>query len=146
MEGMGMRSRDSRFAHIHPSLLLFLRRLRCIIVMDSLTNSLLTMRREDIGNVLVKVSHGKESTTWLVASWKLNVGTMQPGIQSTQITMAFTLYRDCSREFVPYLEQLVFAFLPLRAYGLKFIFQEYFTLRSPREEVNADSDSAWNQW
>ena len=47
-----------------------------IIVMDSLTNYLMIMQREDIGNVPVKVSHGKESTTWLVVSWKLNVGTM----------------------------------------------------------------------
>ena len=63
-----------------------------IIVMDSsLTNSLMIMRREDIGNVPVKVSHGKESTTWLVVSWKLNVSTMQHGIQSTKIAMAFTL-------------------------------------------------------
>ena len=60
-----------------------------IIVMDSLTNSLMIMQREDIGNVPVKVSHGKESTTWLVVSWKLNVGTMQHGIQ--RIAMAFTL-------------------------------------------------------
>ena len=86
-----MRSRASKFADLYPSLLLFLHRLCCIIVMDSLTNSLLIMRREVIGNGLIKVSHGKESTTWLVASWKLNVGTMQPGIQSTIIAMAFTL-------------------------------------------------------
>ena len=61
MEGIGMRSLASNFADLHPSLLLFLCHLRCIIVMDSLTNSLMIMRREDIGNVPVKVSHGKES-------------------------------------------------------------------------------------
>ena len=59
--------------------------------MDSLTNYLMIMQREDIGNVLLKVSHGKESTTWLVASRKLNFGTMQLGIQSTKIAMTFTL-------------------------------------------------------
>ena len=91
MEGIGIRSPASNFADLHPSLFLFLRRLRCIIVMDSLTNSLMIMRREDIGNVPVKVSHGKERTTWLVVSWKLNVGTMQHGIQSTKIAMALTL-------------------------------------------------------
>ena len=80
-----------KFCRSSPSLLLFLCRLRCIIVMDSLTNSLMIMRIEDIGNVLVKVSHGKESTTWLVVSWKLNVGIMQHGIQSIKIAMAFTL-------------------------------------------------------
>ena len=91
MEGTGMRSLASNFADLHPSLLLFLRRLRCIIVMNSLTNYLMIMRREDIGNGLVKVSHGKEIITWLVVSWKLNVCTIRPGIQSTKIAMAFTL-------------------------------------------------------
>ena len=91
MEGTGMRSMASNFVYFHPSLLLFLHHLHCIIVMDSLTNYLMIMRREDIGNVSVKVSHGKERTTWLVVSWKLNVGTMQHGIQSTKIDMAFTL-------------------------------------------------------
>ena len=55
-----------------------------IIVVDSLTNSFMIMQREDIGNVPVKVSHGKESATWLVVSWKLNVSTMQHGIQGTK--------------------------------------------------------------
>ena len=110
-----------------------------------MTNSLMIMRRKDIGNGLVKVLHGKESTTWLVESQNMDVGTMQPGIQSTNIAMAFTLRQDSGGEFVPYLEhQPVFAFLPLRTYGLKFILQGDFILPSSREEV--DGDSAWNQW
>nr|GFD14301.1 histidine kinase-, DNA gyrase B-, and HSP90-like ATPase family protein [Tanacetum cinerariifolium] len=40
--------------------------------------------------------------------------------------------------------QPVFAFLPLRNYGLKFIIQADFILPSSREEV--DGDSPWNQW
>ncbi len=40
--------------------------------------------------------------------------------------------------------QQVFAFLPLRSYGFRFIVQGDFDLPSSREDVN--SDSAWNQW
>ena len=40
--------------------------------------------------------------------------------------------------------QQVFAFLPLRSYGFRFIVQGDFDLPSSREDVNADS--AWNQW
>ncbi|KAI7727539.1 hypothetical protein M8C21_003843 [Ambrosia artemisiifolia] len=47
--------------------------------------------------------------------------------------------------YIPKLEhQPVFAFLPLRNYGLKFIIQADFVLPSSREEV--DGDSPWNQW
>ena len=40
--------------------------------------------------------------------------------------------------------QQVFAFLPLRSYGFRFIVQGDFDLPSSREDVN--TDSAWNQW
>lgn len=40
--------------------------------------------------------------------------------------------------------QQVFAFLPLRSYGFRFIVQGDFDLPSSREDVN--SDSPWNQW
>lgn len=41
-------------------------------------------------------------------------------------------------------QQQVFAFLPLRSYGFRFILQGDFDLPSSREDVN--SDSPWNQW
>ena len=41
-------------------------------------------------------------------------------------------------------QQHVFAFLPLRSYGFRFILQGDFDLPSSREDVN--SDSPWNQW
>ncbi|KAH9288605.1 hypothetical protein KI387_032722, partial [Taxus chinensis] len=144
-EGTGMRSCASKFVDLHPSLLLFLHRIRRIIVRDSLTNSLKIMRREDMGNGLLNVSHGKEKTTWLMASRKLNAGSLRPGVQTTEIAMAFALCEDQSGGYGPCLEQQpVFAFLPLRAYGFKFILQGDFILPSSREEVV--EDNAWNQW
>ena len=41
-------------------------------------------------------------------------------------------------------QQQVFAFLPLRSYGFRFIVQGDFDLPSSREDVN--SDSVWNQF
>ena len=38
----------------------------------------------------------------------------------------------------------MFAFLPLRSYGFRFVVQGDFDLPSSREDVN--TDSAWNQW
>ena len=40
--------------------------------------------------------------------------------------------------------QQVFAFLPLRTFGFRFVVQGDFDLPSAREDVN--SDSPWNQW
>lgn len=52
-------------------------------------------------------------------------------------------YEAQSGEYMPCLEkQPVFAFLPLRSYGLKFILQGDFIFPFSREEVYGDS--AWN--
>ncbi|KAK4732817.1 hypothetical protein R3W88_025805 [Solanum pinnatisectum] len=59
--------------------------------------------------------------------------------------MAFTLQQTLDGSYNAHLnQQPVFAFLPLRKYGLKFILQGDFVLHSSREEV--DGDSPWNQW
>ena len=41
-------------------------------------------------------------------------------------------------------EQPVFAYLPLRSYGFKFIIQADFEVPSSREDI--DKDSVWNQY
>ena len=46
--------------------------------------------------------------------------------------------------FQSLIQQPVFAFLPLRSYGFRFIIQADFDVPSSREDV--DKDSAWNQW
>lgn len=38
----------------------------------------------------------------------------------------------------------MFAYLPLRSYGFRFIIQGDFEVPSSREDV--DSDKSWNQW
>ncbi|OVA05274.1 protein of unknown function DUF3883 [Macleaya cordata] len=144
-EGAGMSSIISMFSDLHPSLLLFLHRLRCIKFKNMLTNDCIVMRRETLGNGIVKVSHGKEKMSWFVASQKLQASVIRPDVQTTEIAIAFTLEELANGEYEPHIvQQPVFAFLPLRTYGLKFILQGDFVLPSSREEV--DGDSAWNQW
>ncbi|XP_077234844.1 histidine kinase-, DNA gyrase B-, and HSP90-like ATPase family protein [Tasmannia lanceolata] len=143
-EGMGMSSIISMFSDLHPSLLLFLHRLQCIKFRNMLNDSLIIIRRETTGDGIVKVSHGKEKMSWLVASQKLQASTIRAHVQTTEIAIAFTL-QESNDVYKPHLQQQpVFAFLPLRTYGLKFILQGDFVLPSSREEV--DGDSAWNQW
>lgn len=133
------------FSDLHPSLLLFLHRLRCIKFMNKVKNTLVNMRREILGNGIVKVTHGQDTMNWLVVSKKLAANHIRPDVETTEIALAFTLEENESREYKPNLSpQPVFAFLPLRHYGLKFILQGDFVLPSSREEV--DGNSAWNQW
>uniref|UniRef100_A0A7N0SZS8 Protein NO VEIN C-terminal domain-containing protein n=1 Tax=Kalanchoe fedtschenkoi TaxID=63787 RepID=A0A7N0SZS8_KALFE len=133
------------FSDLHPSLLLFLHRLRCIKLRNTLDNSLIVMKKEIIGNGIIKVSHGVEEMTWLVVSQQMQANALCGNSKPTEISIAFTLLESAKGFYSPCLnQQPVFAFLPLRTYGLKFIIQGDFVLPSSREGV--DSDSLWNQW
>ncbi|KAA8548392.1 hypothetical protein F0562_000076 [Nyssa sinensis] len=103
------------------------------------------MRKEIVGDGITKVLLGKEEMTWFVASQKLQADVIRPDVQTTEISVAFTLQESDNGAYIPHLDQQpVFSFLPLRKYGLKFIIQGDFVLPSSREEV--DGDSPWNQW
>ncbi|KAJ7955389.1 Histidine kinase/DNA gyrase B [Quillaja saponaria] len=143
-EATTMNSIIAMFSDLHPSLLLFLHRLQCLKLRNMLNDTLIVMRKEVVGDGIIKVSHGKEKMTWFVASQKFSVDSIRFDVQTTEISMAFTL-QESDNGYSPCLEQQpVFAFLPLRTYGLKFILQGDFVLPSSREEV--DGDSPWNQW
>ncbi|XP_010436625.2 PREDICTED: uncharacterized protein LOC104720419 [Camelina sativa] len=136
---------EPMFSDLHPSLLLFLHRLQCIVYRNMLDDSLLVMRKEVVSKNIIKISCGENSMTWFVASEKLKASNLRDGVQTTEISIGFTLdmmedgtYRSCM------IQEPVFAFLPLRTYGLKFIIQGDFILTSSREDV--DEDSPWNQW
>ncbi|KAK3187921.1 hypothetical protein Dsin_027482 [Dipteronia sinensis] len=143
-EGIIINNIIAMFSDLHPSLLLFLHRLQCIVFRNMLNDSLIVMRKEMVGNGIVKVSCGEEKMTWFVASKKLQADVMRSDVQTTEIAIAFTL-QETNGNYRPLLDQQpVFAFLPLRTYGLKFILQGDFVLPSSREEV--DGNSPWNQW
>lgn len=140
-----MNSFKPMFLDLHPSLLLFLHRLHCIRFRDMVSDSFIIMRKQNLGNGIVKVSVGRETMTWFVESQELKADTIRPDVKTTEISVAFTLQESDNEGFIPCLDQQpVFAFLPLRRYGLKFIIQGDFVLPSSREEV--DGDSPWNQW
>ncbi|XP_004292523.1 PREDICTED: uncharacterized protein LOC101312697 [Fragaria vesca subsp. vesca] len=144
-DGSVMKGIINMFSDLHPSILLFLHRLQCIKFRNLLDNSLTVMRKETVGDGIVKVSHGKEIMTWFLISQKLQADFMRSDVQTTEISIAFTLKELENGVYGPDLgQQPAFAFLPLRTYGLKFILQGDFVLPSSREEV--DGDSPWNQW
>ncbi|KAI3830794.1 hypothetical protein MKX03_002882 [Papaver bracteatum] len=90
-EGTSISSFLSMFSDLHPSLLLFLHRLRCIKFKNMLTNECVVLRRETLEDGIVKISHGKEKLSWFVASQKLHGSVLRPDVQTTEISIAFTL-------------------------------------------------------
>ncbi|KAK9699470.1 hypothetical protein RND81_08G175800 [Saponaria officinalis] len=135
----------SMFSDVHPSLLLFLRRLQCVKLRNMLDDSYIVMRKEIAGDGIVRVSFGKEKMTWFVTSTKLHPEINSSSVRMTEISIALMLKETENGVYEPVLQhQPVFAFLPLRTYGLKFILQADFVLPSSREEV--DQDSPWNKW
>ncbi|XP_019264189.1 PREDICTED: uncharacterized protein LOC109241829 [Nicotiana attenuata] len=145
LERSGEENIMSMFADLHPSLLLFLHRLHCIKFRNMLSDSIVVMRKEAVGNGIIKVSFGEEKLTCFVVSQKLRADTIRPDTPTTEISIAFTLQETLDGSYNPQLDQQpVFSYLPLRKYGLKFILQADFVLPSSREEV--DGDSPWNQW
>ncbi|KAH7429492.1 hypothetical protein KP509_09G052400, partial [Ceratopteris richardii] len=136
---------STKFCDIHPSLLLFLRQLCCITIKDDVRGVTRVMQRYILGDGLVKVSDNELISNWLVIKQQLDALVDRPKVEKTEIALAFPLCEISPGEFEACKEQQqVFAFLPLRSYGLRFIVQGDFVLPSSREDL--DTDSPWNQW
>jgi hypothetical protein len=141
----------NRFHDIHPSLLLFLHRLRSITVLNKVDGSTLKMCRKDIGKNVVEIKHNNGLDRWLVTKKLLDASKISKeaksgaDVESTEIALAFPL-QSAKEERTKVLppKQPVFAFLPLRSYGFRFVVQGDFDVPSSREDV--DGDSSWNQW
>uniref|UniRef100_A0A3B4XA39 Wu:fj29h11 n=1 Tax=Seriola lalandi dorsalis TaxID=1841481 RepID=A0A3B4XA39_SERLL len=132
------------FHDVHPSLLLFLHRLRSIIIYNQVR--LMTMTRKDLSHDVLEVEHTEGVERWLVVKTTLEPKKIKENVESTELALAFQLCSDNTGSDIicqPQ-KQPVFAYLPLRSFGLRFIVQGDFDIPSSREDV--DRDSSWNQW
>ncbi|CAI9734952.1 Hypothetical predicted protein [Octopus vulgaris] len=139
------------FNDIHPSLLLFLHRLKKITLRNEIQGTETVMQRYDQEHDIVEITHNGVVDRWFVIKKLLDATKVSAqvksdiDVESTEIALAFPmkLNKSFNAQVLPE-KQPVFAFLPLRSYGLRFIIQGDFDLPSNREAV--DSDSLWNQW
>ncbi|XP_033101248.1 protein NO VEIN-like [Anneissia japonica] len=137
----------NRFDDIQPSLLLFLHRLRSIQVVNQPKASVVEMKRIDHPKSVIEIKHSDGTDFWLVVKEMINVNNSvceRVDVESTELALAFPLPNSKSTSDFVLKDQNIFAYLPLRSYGFKFIIQGDFDIPSSREDV--DSDSAWNQW
>uniref|UniRef100_A0A4W4ERA0 HTH OST-type domain-containing protein n=1 Tax=Electrophorus electricus TaxID=8005 RepID=A0A4W4ERA0_ELEEL len=133
------------FHDVHPSLLLFLHRLRSITIYSEAERRLVSMTRRDLSHDILEVKHADGVDRWLVVKKVLHSKKIKEGVESTELALAFQLGTGsagdaCTRPAM----QPVFAFLPLRSFGFRFIVQGDFDIPSSREDV--DRDSPWNQF
>ena len=156
---------------VQPALLLFLRRLRCIVVTVNHREAApfrRHMQRVDVSDCLVSIDVrdeqvGVSSAAAAAAAVdtcrsekymlvrrsfmpELKRDSKRVGNAATEIVLAFPLYDEdeaATAAMLPFPDQPVYAFLPLRSFGFKFIVQADWQVPSSREDV--DKNSEWNK-
>ncbi|KAM8836563.1 uncharacterized protein AB9W97_002193 isoform 1-T8 [Spinachia spinachia] len=134
------------FHDVHPSLLLFLHRLRSISIYNEIEKRHVTMTRRNLSHNVLEVKHTEGIERWLVVKTTVKPKKIKEHVDSTELALAFQLNNNatkCDMVCQPQ-KQPVFAYLPLRSFGFRFIIQGDFDIPSSREDV--DRDSSWNQW
>ena len=145
---------------IHPSLLLFLKKLKIIEIEDSIKIPYMhenrKIKRYD-HNGLIVIEHGEKKSYWRAIKKTFSETEIPEQIKEerlrgihdekiifpeTDLILAFPLNEDGSADTSN--EQSVFAFLPVKRYGFKFIIQADFLLIVNREDIIKDNE--WNKW
>ena len=129
-----------------PTLLLFLRRLKHISIVDDVNNNSFEVTRKDKDGRIV-LHHGKDKDYWKLVRKPLTVREnlheeKREGIKETEMVLGFPLKQDLSADTTR--RPPVFAFLPTKEYGFRFIIQADFLLPTNREDI--DKDKEWNRW
>ncbi|XP_072339919.1 uncharacterized protein [Scyliorhinus torazame] len=134
------------FHDIDPSLLLFLHRLRSIAIINTVKGQDFLVTRQDLNDNILEVKHNSGADRWLVIKKTLDARKIKDNVELTELALAFKLNTEKKNHGLrcPPEKQPVFAFLPLRSFGFRFIIQGDFDIPSSREDI--DRDSPWNQW
>ncbi|EGZ16198.1 hypothetical protein PHYSODRAFT_334382 [Phytophthora sojae] len=138
-----------------PSVLLFLRRIRELRLRDPARQHALHFLKKEkqlqtnaqIVELYSQVKKSESSVevvqqNWLVVKEKLEPPQLFGRSHPTEIALAFPLTFQ-GEESRPPLQE-VFAYLPLRSYGFRFILQGDFEIPSSREAITNGSE--WNEW
>ncbi|OAL50739.1 hypothetical protein IQ07DRAFT_680093 [Pyrenochaeta sp. DS3sAY3a] len=132
-----------------PTLLLFLRRIRKVNLSVTKANGKIwstTISRTDTvisGNTMVNLSNGDSLCQYAVMKYTVKHRIQEakrPGCTESQLLLAFPIMSHTDDAINA--TQAVYAFLPIRDYGFKFLLQGDFLLTANREGI--DTSSLWN--
>ena len=138
---------NGMFDGFYSSMLLFMQKIRCISVSSHTQNGPSKIfERKESSSGIVEISNNGSIAEYIKGTQTI----VQPGIRkldlpvsSTDITVAFPVLPPPEAGDPPWPQQDVYAFLPVRSYGFRFLLHADFALSSSRESV--DRDSPWNQ-
>ena len=134
-----------KFSEIEPEILLFLRKLNKVEIQNKVDNIFHSyIKSEENGRI--KLSSNGEADYYKVISQELEVPESikekTRKIPRTKLVLGFPINQNGSAKIQS--EQKVFAFLPTRGYGFKFMIQADFLVLASREDIH--KDKKWNEW
>ncbi|MHA1381919.1 MAG: sacsin N-terminal ATP-binding-like domain-containing protein, partial [Candidatus Helarchaeota archaeon] len=136
------------FDEVHPNILLFLRKLKEIKILLKEKNKTVVKKIElnEKGSIIEIVNNGMKNY-WKIIKKLFKIPQTinekrRENIIETEIILAFPLNKINLPETSN--KQYVFAFLPIKKYGFKFVIQADFILSINREDIIKDND--WNKW
>ncbi|CAF4224734.1 unnamed protein product, partial [Rotaria sp. Silwood2] len=145
-----------KFDNISPKLLLFLHRLKSLEV--NYEDHIKTFTRYDHPKNIIELTEFdgicEQRNYWLVIKKSLSIPeTLQQKLReiksnvvSTSVAIGFPLQymEQCLRTNTPVPIQHLFAYLPVRQFGFRFILQADFEIPASRQDILKGNE--WNEW
>lgn len=143
---------SNELSFIEPNILLFLRKIKKLIIIDEVNNQKTEILKEVHKNIVTLTIKRNDKTKPFNQKYLLINHTDRPvpnnlienkraGIKFSDITLGFPLTESDKPEILE--SNKVYTFLPIKNYGLKFLINADFLLTSSREDI---IDNAWNKW
>ncbi|MEH2027279.1 DUF3883 domain-containing protein [Nostoc sp.] len=139
-----------KLGEVEHTLILFLRQLKTVTIENRVNNESHQITRLDKDGK-IEIQENKEFGLEKHCYRLVKKGLIVPeyiqeskreNVKSTELIVAFKLKEDDSAD--ARLEQKIFAFLPTRSYGFKFLIQADFLVPANREDIHKDTQ--WNKW
>ncbi|MBS3030005.1 MAG: DUF3883 domain-containing protein [Dolichospermum sp. DET50] len=139
-----------KLGEIEHTLILFLRQLKTVKIdniVDDKFHQITRLDKDEKIEIQETTESGLKTHCYKLVKKGLIVPesiqeSKRENIKSTELILGFSLQEDGSAD--TRLEQKVFAFLPTRSYGFKFLIQADFLVPANREDIHKDTQ--WNKW
>ena len=134
-----------KFDEIKPELLLFLRKLCTVEIHNKIDNSFLKFSKK-VKNGIVKIESIEKEEFFRLVEEDLYVPERiqeeKRKLEKTKLVLGFPINENGTAKTTS--QQKVFAFLPTKEFGFKFIIQADFLVPASREDIYQYTD--WNKW
>jgi hypothetical protein len=139
-----------KLGQIEHTLILFLRQLKAVKIENKINQKIIrTTRLDKDGKIEIEEANETSFKKYYYKLVRKNLTVLESiqeekreNVRVTELILAFSLKEDGSADTRA--TQKVFAFLPTRSYGFKFLIQADFLVPANREDIH--KDTRWNKW